>query len=79
MQGSIALRLSELASRDCGPARLAALLRHRARPHSQQIASHGFTSAQSTATVRYLVAVMASSPLINPKTRARIQGQFTNF
>ncbi|KAM7538111.1 hypothetical protein Aperf_G00000066312 [Anoplocephala perfoliata] len=80
MQGSAALRLSELASRDCGPTRLAALLRHRARPHSQQITNQGITAgAKTTATVRHLVAVMTSSPLINPKTRARIQSHRREF
>ncbi|KAM3179754.1 hypothetical protein ACTXT7_000037 [Hymenolepis weldensis] len=73
-QASAALQLSELASRDCGPARLAALLRYRARARN---ANPGITNVQPNISVRHLVAVMASSQLMNPKTRIRIQGEFS--
>ncbi|VDK22680.1 unnamed protein product [Taenia asiatica] len=76
--GSAALQLCELAARDCGSARLAVLLRHRARsrtlpdPNSHSAAAKSPPAAPTT-SVRHLVAVMAASPLMNPKTHARIQ------
>ncbi|KAL5110614.1 hypothetical protein TcWFU_007152 [Taenia crassiceps] len=76
--GSAALQLCKLAARDCGPARLAALLRHHDRSHTiLDPTSHSASAisppAASTTSVRHLVAVMAASPLMNPKTQARIQ------
>ncbi|KAL5966890.1 hypothetical protein TSMEX_005432 [Taenia solium] len=81
--GSAALQLCELAARDCESARLAVLLRHRARsrtlldPNSHSAAAKSQTAAPTT-SVRHLVAVMAASPLMNPKTHARIQSEFRN-
>ncbi|VDO08301.1 unnamed protein product [Rodentolepis nana] len=70
LQTGAALRLSELASRDCGPDRLASLLRYRPRARAPSLTAN---AARPSISVRHLVAVMASSPLMNPKTRARIQ------
>nr|CDS17559.1 kinase D interacting substrate of 220 kDa [Echinococcus granulosus] len=76
--GSAALQLCELAARDCRPDRLAALLCHHSRSRTPLDPDSHSASATSpvaapTTSVRRLVAVMADSPLINPKTQARIQ------